>query len=118
MPSPPSPTARRRRSGASPPRRTGTLAVNLPIVVAIAALLAIATLSYRQTSFAYPSGGGSYIVASDNLGELPGLTAAAALLIDYVLTVAASISAGVLALMSASPRSSPTSCRSASGVSC
>ncbi|HET8631501.1 MAG TPA: APC family permease [Thermomicrobiales bacterium] len=81
--------------------------LDLPIIVAIAALLAIVTVSYRQTIFAYPSGGGSYIVASDNLGELPGLTAAAALLIDYVLTVAVSVSAGVLALTSALPALSP-----------
>jgi amino acid transporter len=64
-------------------------------------LLVIVTVSYRQTIFAYPSGGGSYIVAPDNLGRLPGLVAA--LLIDYVLTVAVSITLGVAALISAVP---------------
>jgi amino acid transporter len=66
---------------------TSALAANLPISVAIALLLAIVTFSYRQTIFGYPTGGGSYIVASDNLGRVPGLVAASALLIDYVLTV-------------------------------
>ena len=74
---------------------SGTLGLTLPISVAIIGLLCIVTLSYRQTILAYPRGGGSYIVAKDNLGTLPGLIAAAALLIDYVLTVAVSISAGV-----------------------
>ena len=77
--------------------------LNLPISAAIALLLVIVTVSYRQTIFAYPSGGGSYIVASDNLGRLPGLVAASALLIDYVLTVAVSITSGVAALISAVP---------------
>ncbi|HET8631455.1 MAG TPA: APC family permease [Thermomicrobiales bacterium] len=81
----------------------GALKLDLGIGVAIALLLAIVAFSYRQTIFGYPSGGGSYIVASDNLGPIPGLTAAAALLIDYVLTVAVSVSAGVLALTSAVP---------------
>jgi amino acid transporter len=63
--------------------------------------MAIVGISYRQTIHAYPQGGGSYIVARDNLGTLPGLVAAAALLIDYVLTVAVSVSAGVDALVSA-----------------
>jgi amino acid transporter len=66
-------------------------------------VLAIVVTSYRQTIAAYPNGGGSYIVASDNLGVLPGLTAAAALLTDYVLTVAVSVAAGVLALTSIVP---------------
>ena len=86
---------------------TGALALDLSIGAAITLLLAIVVISYRQTIFAYPSGGGSYIVASDNLGPLPGLTAAAALLIDYVLTVAVSISAGVIALTSAAPSLAP-----------
>ncbi|MGI8550882.1 MAG: APC family permease [Dehalococcoidia bacterium] len=73
----------------------------LPISLAIVLLLAIVALSYRQTIHAYPSGGGSYIVAKDNLGNLPGLTAGAALMIDYVLTVAVSISSGVAAVTSA-----------------
>ncbi len=71
-----------------------------PIAGLIALLLVIVAFSYRQTIAAYPKGGGSYIVATDNLGRLPGLVAGAALLIDYVLTVAVSISAGVFALTS------------------
>ncbi|MBV9329878.1 MAG: APC family permease, partial [Chloroflexi bacterium] len=81
----------------------GALALTLPISGVIVLLLAIVVLSYRQTIRAYPSGGGSYIVASDNLGMLPGLTAAGALLIDYVLTVSVSIAAGVAALTSMVP---------------
>ena len=67
----------------------------IPITVAIAVLLLILTFSYRQTIFAYPSGGGAYIVARDNLGEAPAQAAGAALLTDYILTVAVSIAAGV-----------------------
>src|SRR5581483_8235664 len=78
----------------------GTLYLTLPISGVIVLLLAIVVLSYRQTIAAYPTGGGSYIVASDNLGAAPGLVAAASLMIDYVLTVAVSIAAGVLALTS------------------
>src|SRR3989440_512285 len=74
---------------------SGNLRVILPISCAIVGLLAIVAISYRQTIPAYPNGGGSYIVAKDNLGTLPGLIAAASLLIDYVLTVSVSISAGV-----------------------
>ena len=81
----------------------GALALTLPITLAIIAVLAIVIISYRQTIAAYPNGGGSYIVASDNLGRLPGLTAAAALLTDYVLTVAVSVAAGVEALTSIFP---------------
>jgi amino acid transporter len=81
----------------------GALALTLPITVVIVLVLAIVVTSYRQTIAAYPSGGGSYIVASDNLGTLPGLTAAAALLTDYVLTVAVSVAAGVAALTSIVP---------------
>jgi amino acid transporter len=73
----------------------------VPIVIGIALLLAILTLSYRQTIHAYPSGGGAYIVAKDNLGVTPGLIAGASLLVDYILTVAVSISAGVAAITSA-----------------
>ena len=69
--------------------------LSLPLAIAIAVLLGIVTLSYRQTIFAYPNGGGAYIVARDNLGELPAQIAGAALLTDYILTVAVSISAGV-----------------------
>jgi amino acid transporter len=83
---------------------TGTaLGYSLPIMVGIVILVAIVAASYWQTIHAYPSGGGAYIVAKDNLGELPGLVAGAALLIDYVLTVAVSIAAGVAALTSALP---------------
>jgi amino acid transporter len=74
-----------------------------PIGAVIATMLAIVVFSYRQTIHAYPSGGGAYIVAKDNLGQLPGLIAAAALLIDYVLTVSVSIAAGVAAITSALP---------------
>jgi amino acid transporter len=73
------------------------------ITVAVAGLIAIIANSYRQTIRAYPHGGGSYIVASENLGETPGVIAGAALLIDYVLTVAVSIAAGVAAVSSAYP---------------
>jgi amino acid transporter len=81
----------------------GALAFRVPIALAIAALLVIVVISYRQTVFAYPSGGGSYIVAHENLGTLPGLTAAAALLSDYILTVAVSVVAGTDAITSAMP---------------
>lgn len=73
----------------------------VPITFAIVGVLIIVAISYRQTIFAYPSGGGAYIVAKDNLGTTPGLVAAAALLVDYVLTVSVSISAGVAAITSA-----------------
>jgi|Tabmets5t2r1_1033131.scaffolds.fasta_scaffold00415_8 amino acid transporter len=75
----------------------------VPISIAIAALLVLVVASYRQTVRAYPGGGGSYVVASENLGRLPGLVAGASLLVDYVLTVAVSIAAGVLAITSAVP---------------
>jgi len=81
----------------------GSLALNIPISATILLLLAIVTTSYYQTISAYPSGGGSYIVAKDNMGDIPGLIAAAALFIDYILTVAVSISAGIYALISAFP---------------
>src|SRR5881227_2729880 len=74
------------------------LGLTLPISFAIVGLLAIVAISYRQTIPAYPNGGGSYIVAKDNLGTMPGLVAAASLMIDYVLTVSVSVSAGVQAL--------------------
>jgi amino acid transporter len=73
----------------------------VPISVAIGALLVIVAISYRQTIHAYPSGGGAYIVAKENLGTLPGLIAGASLLFDYVLTVSVSIAAGVEAITSA-----------------
>ncbi len=83
----------------------GTALINysMAIAVVIAALIAIVVTSYFQTIHAYPSGGGSYIVAKDNLGDNFGLTAGAALLIDYVLTVSVSITAGVAAITSAFP---------------
>lgn len=82
---------------------TVALSYSLPIGIAIALLIAIVVSSYRQTILAYPQGGGAYIVSKDNLGVLPGLIAAAALLIDYVLTVAVSVAAGVAAVTSALP---------------
>ena len=81
----------------------GALSVASPIAFVIASILAVVAFSYRQTIYACPDGGGAYIVARDNLGEMPALTAAAALLIDYVLTVAVSIAAGVAAVTSAFP---------------
>jgi amino acid transporter len=83
----------------------GSAAVSwsIPVSVMIVALLAILTMSYREIIFEYPAGGGAYIVARSNLGEMPGLTAAAALIIDYVLTVAVSVAAGIAALTSAVP---------------
>ncbi len=77
------------------------LVYSIPIAVAISILVAVVVSSYRQTIRAYPQGGGAYIVAKDNLGTLPALVAGAALLIDYVLTVAVSVAAGVAALTSA-----------------
>ena len=74
-----------------------------PVAMGIVMLLAILTVSYRQTIFAYPSGGGAYIVAKENLGEVPAQVAGASLLVDYVLTVAVSVSAGVTAITSAFP---------------
>ena len=79
------------------------LSYSLPIAIGIAVLIGIVTTSYSQTIRAYPAGGGAYIVTKDNLGVVPGLIAAAALLIDYVLTVAVSVAAGVAAVTSAVP---------------
>ena len=81
----------------------GALRYRIPLAFAVAAVLAIVVISYRQTVRAYPHGGGSYIVAHENLGVLPGLIAAAALLTDYVLTVSVSVVAGVIAITSAAP---------------
>jgi amino acid transporter len=75
-----------------------------PIGAIIATMLAVVAFSYRQTIHAYPNGGGAYIVAKENLGTMPALIAAAALLIDYVLTVSVSIAAGVAAITSALPQ--------------
>src|SRR5262249_52758997 len=79
------------------------LGVTLPISLVILALLVIVTVSYRQTIPAYPNGGGSYIVARENLGTLPGLVAASALMIDYVLNVAVCVAAGVHNVVSIFP---------------
>ena len=75
----------------------------LPISIAITVVLAVVVLSYTQTVRAYETSGGAYVVGKDNLGTLPSLVAAAALLVDYVLTVAVSVTAGVLALTSTAP---------------
>lgn len=85
---------------------TGTMAylgLSVPIAIAISVLLIIVTISYRQTIFAYPNGGGAYIVARENLGETAALVAGSALLTDYVLTVAVSTSSGVAQIISAFP---------------
>jgi amino acid transporter len=96
----------------------GTVALHysIPIAIAITALLAIVTISYQQTIHAYPSGGGSYIVARANLGAVAGLVAGAALLVDYVLTVSVSVAAGVAAVTSAFPEVAPH--KVALGVAC
>ena len=72
----------------------------IPIATVVAALLAMVVFSYRKTIYAYPNGGGSYLVSKDNLGELPSLVAGASLLVDYILTVAVSVSSGVAAIIS------------------
>ncbi len=72
----------------------------VPISIVVAVLIAIVVASYRQTIYAYPNGGGSYLVSRDNLGRVPSLVAGASLLVDYILTVAVSISAGVAAIVS------------------
>ena len=79
------------------------LRLQFPIALAITILLGIVALSYSQTIHGYPKGGGSYTVARENLGTLPGLTAGGALLLDYVLTAAVSLTAGVAAIASAFP---------------
>ncbi|MCJ7432681.1 MAG: APC family permease, partial [Anaerolineales bacterium] len=83
----------------------GTIAFGyvFPIAIVIVGLLAIVVISYEQVIHAYPDGGGAYIVAYDNLGRLPALTAAAALLMDYILTVSVSVSSGVAQIISAFP---------------
>lgn len=86
---------------------TGVLGWSLPIAIAIIVLLGLVILSYRQTIRAYPRGGGSYIVARENLGLYPGLIAGGSLMIDYILTVAVSISAGVDNVVSALPALRP-----------
>jgi len=82
---------------------SGALRYSTAVMLCIAVLFTIVAVSYRQTVTAYPSGGGAYIVARENLGLYPGLIAASALLVDYVLTVAVSIASGVAAIISALP---------------
>ncbi|MBK8724864.1 MAG: APC family permease [Holophagaceae bacterium] len=77
--------------------------LSIPVALGIVGLLIILASSYRQTIRAYPGGGGAYIVAKDNLGELPALTAGSSLLVDYVLTVAVSVSSGIAAITAAFP---------------
>ena len=79
------------------------LSYSLPVGAAIVFLMLAVGVSYPQTIRAYPQGGGSYIVASEELGRVPGLMAAAGLLIDYIMTVAVSIASGVAAITSAYP---------------
>src|SRR5690606_28082190 len=79
------------------------LGISIPLSIAIAVLLTIVTISYRQTIYAYPNGGGAYIVARDNLGEVAAQVAGGALLTDYILTVAVSVSSGVAQIVSAFP---------------
>src|SRR6185312_3714827 len=82
---------------------TASFRLSLPIAGAIVLLMLVVGASYRQTIMAYPKGGGSYIVARDNLGDVAGLTAAAALMTDYTLTVAVSVASGVAAVIAAYP---------------
>lgn len=86
---------------------SAALRLQLPVAALLAVLMVMVGLSYRQTIRAYPSGAGSYIVASNNLGEVPGVLAAVGLLIDYILTVSVSIAAGVSAITSAIPTLRP-----------
>ncbi len=86
---------------------TASFRLSLPIAGAIVLLMLVVGASYRQTIMAYPKGGGSYIVARDNLGDVAGLTAAAALMTDYTLTVAVSVASGVAAVIAAYPSLAP-----------
>ena len=86
---------------------TAALGYAIPISLVITALLAVVAFSYRQTIHAYPTGGGAYRVAKENISPMAGLIAAASLLVDYTLTVSVSISAGVLAITSAFPSLDP-----------
>ena len=81
----------------------GALSLSTPVAAAVAIVLIVVVASYRQTCYAYPSGGGAFVVAKQNLGETAALTAAAALLVDYVMTVAVSVVSGVVAITSAFP---------------
>ncbi len=94
----------------------GAFHFSIPIALAITALMVIVTISYQQTIHAYPGGGGAYIVARDNLGELPAQTAGAALLTDYILTVAVSVSSGVAQITSAFPLLFPYRVEIAAGL--
>src|SRR5437763_398562 len=82
---------------------SGSMSRSIPISIAIAILAGIVVISYRQTIRAYPNGGGAYIVANENLGYKAGLIAGAALIVDYIMTVAVSTAAGVEAITSAVP---------------
>ncbi|HKZ83382.1 MAG TPA: APC family permease [Anaerolineae bacterium] len=86
---------------------TAYFVLSIPISIIIATMLVMLVISYRQTIYAYPNGGGAYVVAHDNLGEWPAQTAAAALLTDYILTVAVSVSSGVAQIASAFPALHP-----------
>jgi amino acid permease-like protein len=86
------------------------LAFSVGVSVAIAVLLAVVAISYRQVCRAYPNGGGAYAVARENLNPLLGLVAAAALLIDYVMTVAVSTASAIAQIVSVVPRSRPATC--------
>jgi amino acid transporter len=77
--------------------------LSVPVALGIVGLLLILTASYRQTIHAYPGGGGAYIVAKENLGEIPALVAGSSLLVDYILTVAVSVSSGIAAITAAFP---------------
>src|SRR5882757_4223615 len=88
----------------------------VPIAIVVAVLLAIVIVSYRQVIFAYPDGGGAYVVSRENIGETASLVAGASLMVDYVLTVAVSISAGVAAIVSIPAFESLRSQRVAVGV--
>jgi amino acid transporter len=82
---------------------TAALALSLPVAIAVTILLVVVALSYQQTVHAYPTGGGSYLVSSENLGLIPGMIAAASLMVDYVMTVAVSVASGVAAITTAFP---------------
>src|SRR6476659_23300 len=92
------------------------LAKLVPIAIVVATLLAIVIVSYRQVIFAYPDGGGAYVVSRENIGEMASLVAGASLMVDYILTVAVSISAGVAAIVSIPTFSSLADQRVAVGV--
>jgi amino acid transporter len=85
----------------------GALSLSTPVAAAVAIVLIVVVASYRQTCYAYPSGGGAFVVSKENLGETAALTAAAALLVDYVMTVAVSVVSGVVAIISAFPELAP-----------